>query len=208
MRAMITGLESESNAPQSRKPSSDALYDVLAQCGLRRRAPARQHSQPGELVDSFQLREHGAHVHLTMLRKADEGSMAVLDPSGLVVCWYARSGDFQRADRPVLGRHVEQFYVASDVAGHLAERHLEAAEAYGHSARDGWRLSASGLRFWGRTEIRVVLGADGNLDGFVHVIRPTCGSMDAASVAAPRPRAWLGMRASRAPECAVAGIAA
>jgi hypothetical protein len=107
-----------------------------------------------------------------MLRQSDDGSMAILDRSALVVRWYVGAGDRGRKGSTVLGRHVAQFYGASDVASGVLQRHLELATARGRSTRHGWRVSAAGRRFWAETDIQPIRRHDGDLIGFVHVMRP------------------------------------
>lgn len=135
------------------------------------------------------LLKKGARIHLSILRRADDCSMTVLDPTGVVVCWYGRSGDRERSSAPVLNQHVSQFYVSLDSAKHLAQRHLRAAFCDGISSQEGWRLSAAGDAFWGVTNIQVLTHRDGRLQGFVHTIRPSRGPRESitASVRAPRP---------------------
>lgn len=145
---------------------------------------ARGEELPG---DSLDLDAQGARARLAMLKRAEDGAMAILSPEGVVVSWYARAGDRERADAPVRGRHVEQFYAPVDIAEQLPQRHLETAATRGHSVRFGWRLAASGDRFWSLTDIRPILRHDGTLLGFVHVIRPITGSREPVRTLAPRP---------------------
>lgn len=200
------GTTRRTRSPQ--QPSSDALFDVLASLVGRHRPASGARPDDDSDPQFRELRERGARAHLDMLRKSDDGSMAILDPSGLVVCWYARRGDFERTGAPVVNRHVSQFYVASDVADQLPQRHLETAAAHGHSSRDGWRISGAGRRFWGVTHIRAIADHEGTIEGFLHVIRPSCGSREDVRVAVPRP--WVGATARSlvAPEYVTACAAA
>lgn len=184
MKANAAGFPFAWRSHASQQPSSDALYDVLAGIDSHRLDDLPGFDAEG-VTAHRDLLERGARAHLAMLRKSDDGSMAVLSPAGLVVCWYARTGDFQRADSPVLERHVSQFYLAHDIAERLPQRHLETATVCGSSSRDGWRVSGSGHRFWGTTRIRVLSGHDGTIEGFLHVIRPSCGSREGLRAAAP-----------------------
>ncbi|HWJ06513.1 MAG TPA: hypothetical protein VNS57_12105 [Steroidobacteraceae bacterium] len=187
----------EPGAPHqvSPSPATDASYNLLAQLFRRGVRIAYEKIESDCLTDPGELHEHGARVHLAMLQSSEDGSMAILRPSGVVACWYASAGDRERRGSPVRGRHVAQFYEASDVAEGLPQRHLKAAIVQGHSSRYGWRLSAAGSRCWSITDIRSIIRHDGTLAGFVHVIRPICGSWEGARATAPRPWSSAGDRA-------------
>lgn len=204
-RISITG--STSRQPRARPSSSDALYGLLAGLVRKPSPPSLVGRKADRYTRSEALHGQGERAQLTMLRNGDDGSVAILDPEGLVVAWYARAGDRERATSPVLARHVAQFYVPADVAGGLPARHLRSAGVCGHSDREGWRLMASGHRFWGVTEIRALLDADGALAGFVHVIRPAQGSTHGVGSRVPLWRDMGGMQVARRPEYAVAMVA-
>lgn len=192
--------------PESTSPSTDASYDVLFHVFGRDTSDAADAITVRASAGCPDLEEHGARAHLAMLRRSDDGSIAILDPAGVVVCWYARAGDRARRESPVLGRHVAQFYAASDAADGLPQRHLRSASVFGRSTRHGWRVSAAGGRFWGVTDIRTILQHDGGLAGFVHVIRPISDSREPVRVRPPR--AWLPAGVFAVPAYASAAVAA
>jgi hypothetical protein len=133
------------------------------------------------------LLKKGARLHAKMLANADGGSLAMLDEDGVVVSWYGESPNAMSAG--LIGHHVSQFYLNSDITLGVPARDLRTAALHGSSKQQGWRRAASGRVDWTTTHIQSELLADGRLQGFTHVIRLTPGGADARTNAAQPPLA-------------------
>ncbi|MET0659057.1 MAG: hypothetical protein ABW110_12980 [Steroidobacteraceae bacterium] len=117
------------------------------------------------------LLKKGARIHVASLERGDDFALSVLDPSGVVVCWYGRNGEKEMATSPIVERHVSQFYLARDVVSNRVGLDLRKATTVGRSTRNGWRLRANREAFWAVTDIEAMTRRDGRLQGFVHMVR-------------------------------------
>jgi len=99
-------------------------------------------------------------------------ALLMLDPSGRVVTWNpgARRIKGWSADE-ILGRHFSVFYLPEDIASGQPERDLERAAAEGRAQSEGWRVRASGQRFWAETTLSAVRDTGGTLRGYAKVTR-------------------------------------
>lgn len=114
------------------------------------------------------LQRRGALLHAAMTRGAEGSSLAMLDETGVVVCWYGQPG---AASEGVVDRHVSQFYVPADIATHQPLRDLHWAAADGSNVRRAWRRLPDGAVLWSAVLIEAVVLRDGRLQGFSYVSR-------------------------------------
>jgi hypothetical protein len=129
----------------------------------------------------------GAQMYSAMGVNAGQCSLAMLDPTGVVVAWYDLTGDGEQAAGHVVDRHVSQFYVPEDIASGLPLRDLHVAVVNGSSEQQGWCQRPDGGVFWGATLIDAVVLRDGRLQGFSHVTRKcACSALRAAEARASR----------------------
>lgn len=169
------------------KPVTPAKPRGAAIAAVSAPGQAPDHSAKVRMWRRRALLRKGAGLHVASVGRNDDFSLAVLDPAGIVVCWYGRRGEKETEHSPVIGRHVSQFYLARDVATDVPRRDLSAATTLGRSTREGWRLQADRQAFWAVTNIETLSRRDGRLQGFVHVIRPGRDPAQRVPVARPRP---------------------
>jgi hypothetical protein len=124
------------------------------------------------------LLRKGAQMYSAMGVNAGHCSLAMLDPTGVVVAWYDLTGDGEQAAGHVVDRHVSQFYVLEDISSSLPLRDLQVAVADGSSVQQGWRRRPGGAVFWGTTVIDALVLRDGRLQGFCCVTRRSQGPWD------------------------------
>jgi hypothetical protein len=125
------------------------------------------------------LLKRGASLHITMVAEARPGSLAMLDETGIVVCWYGSPDGRDYTSEEVVDRHLSLFYVSEDVARRQPHRDLRAAVVDGRVTRQTWRRRPDGSAFWGIIDIEPVVLRDGRVQGFSYrasapeQVRPT-----------------------------------
>ncbi|MBL8266378.1 hypothetical protein [Steroidobacter sp.] len=115
------------------------------------------------------LSKRGARLHVTMASNPQPSSLAMLDETGIVVCWYGSWDGRDYAAEEVVDRHLSLFYVSEEVARRQPHRDLRAAVIEGHITRQAWRRRSDGSSFWGTYDIRPVVLRDGRVQGFSYI---------------------------------------
>ena len=96
----------------------------------------------------------------------------MLNRDGLVVSWNPgaeRILGFGKSE--IIGKHLSVFFTPEDVAKEAPERKLRQAGQQGRAEEDGWRVRKDGHRFWCTGVTGALRDADGNLKGFVEILR-------------------------------------
>lgn len=115
------------------------------------------------------LLKRGARLHTTMAATAQSSSLAMLDETGIVVCWYGSPDGRDYTSEEVVDRHLSLFYVPEEVARQWPHRDLRAAVSEGRIYRQAWRRRSDGSSFWAAIEIQPVVLRDGRVQGFSYV---------------------------------------
>lgn len=129
------------------------------------------------------LLKRGVRMHASMVTRAQDCSLAMLDDTGVVVSWFGRSDGNDRPADQVVDRHMAQFYLAQDIGSEQPLRDLHDAIVDGSSTRQGWRLRAEGTAVWATTIIEAVTLRDGRLQGFSYLTRQSQGPSDRMPIA-------------------------
>ena len=97
-------------------------------------------------------------------------SIVLLDPDGYVVSWTraAETIEGYRADE-ILGEHFTVFVPPED--RETALRELKRAAQSGRVELEGWRVRKNGERYWANVVLSATRSEDGQLTGFVRVVR-------------------------------------
>lgn len=96
----------------------------------------------------------------------------MLDKNGLVVSWNPgaeRILGFGKSE--IIGIHLSAFFAPEDQEKDEPERKLRQASQEGRVEEDGWRVRKDGHRFWCTGVTGALRDADGNLKGFVAILR-------------------------------------
>ncbi|HEU4604197.1 MAG TPA: PAS domain-containing protein [Steroidobacteraceae bacterium] len=134
---------------------------------------AHQQNSSGEVSERVRqwrrrvLLKKGVLLHQTLAPKAVDASLAILDEFGLVVAWYDRNRSTSSDE--VIGKHLTQFYIRTDVASAVPAQALSAAVTNGSNTRCGWRRHVDGRVFWGITVITPIASRSGRLQGYAHL---------------------------------------
>jgi PAS domain S-box-containing protein len=102
---------------------------------------------------------------------APDFAMLLIDPQGRIVTWNVgaeRLLGYSAAE--AVGRNAAMIYPPADAAADLSRRMQQAAE-FGRAANESWYVRKAGSRFWGSGVMTAVHGADGEITGYVKVLR-------------------------------------
>lgn len=111
-------------------------------------------------------------VFTSLVDDVDEYAIFVLDPIGAVTSWNAGAERIKGYTRhEIIGRHFSVFFIGDDVSSGKPQQLLADARANGHVVDDGWRVRKGGSRFWANVVITTLVGADGDVRGYLKVTR-------------------------------------
>ena len=71
----------------------------------------------------------------------------------------------------ICGRDLEAFFTPEDRAAGIADKEMEGARTVGRGIDERWHLRKSGERFWASGEMMPLRGQDGELQGYVKMLR-------------------------------------
>jgi hypothetical protein len=160
-------LESDDSSPAQEGWSSISItkWDLCAKVDRR-----------SDKIRSWRRRallKRGARLHAKMAESVPESaqanSLAMLDETGIVVCWYGSPDGRDYASEEVVDRHLSLFYVSEEVARRQPHRDLRAAVTDGRLTRLGWRRRPDGSAFWSTIVIEPVVLRDGRVQGFSYL---------------------------------------
>ncbi len=117
------------------------------------------------------LRESEERFRL-LVEAVKDYAIFFLDKEGRVVTWN-RGAELLKgysADE-IIGRHFSCFYTPDDVAQDKPSRCLSLAIENGRYAEEGRRVRKDGSIFWADTTITALYDEQGNLQGFVKIVR-------------------------------------
>jgi PAS domain S-box-containing protein len=110
--------------------------------------------------------------HRLLLDGAQDYAIVTLDPHGNVTSW---SSSAERllgySESEIVGRPVTAFFRPEDVSAGLPGRILADARAAGRIETAGPRLRRDGSTLWASTVVTAAVADDGELRGYVNVIR-------------------------------------
>jgi PAS domain S-box-containing protein len=107
-----------------------------------------------------------------MFDAIQDHAIFMLDAEGRVVSWNSGAERVKGYSKDeILGRHFALFHLPEDVADGNPERELRIAASAGSVEDEGWRLRKDGSRFLASATVNAVRGPEGDLRGFVKVVR-------------------------------------
>jgi len=108
----------------------------------------------------------------SLVDAVDESAVFVLDTEGHVRSWNSGAERIEGyAAEDILGEHFAVFYPEDQRQNGVPEVNLATAASEGSVEDKGWRVRADGDRFWADVTITAIRGDDGELQGFIQVIR-------------------------------------
>lgn len=119
-------------------------------------------------------RREVSRAKAALRQRSGQGAVAVfaIDVDGRVADWNADAQRLKgyRAEE-ILGRHFAVFYPLEQVVSGFPEQELARAAEVGVHIDEGWRVRKDGSRFWAYVIIAAQHSAQGELQGFIKVVR-------------------------------------
>ncbi|WP_375420620.1 PAS domain S-box protein [uncultured Sphingomonas sp.] len=107
-----------------------------------------------------------------ILDAATDHAIIALDPEGRVTRWNAGAETILGwSEAEMVGRSASCIFAEEDRAIDRLATEMRAAAAAGRGVGEGWRVRKSGERFWASGETTPIRDAQGDLLGFVKVLR-------------------------------------
>ena len=119
--------------------------------------------------DELRISEEGFRL---LVQGVHDYAIFGLDPNGRVTSWNAGAERIKgyTADE-IIGRHINTFYPASDVAANKTKMELDHASQFGSYEEEGWRVRKDGSFFWANVLITAIRNSNGTLVGFAKLTR-------------------------------------
>ena len=116
-------------------------------------------------------RERDARTQL-ILDSAIDYAIITMDGSGCVTGWNAGAQAIMGyAEAEILGRSGDIVFTAEDRANGRFATELRRAAETGRAGNERWHLRRDGTRFWASGLMMPLLDADGQLQGFLNILR-------------------------------------
>jgi hypothetical protein len=166
---MSAGARQGSDAKSAGDSDSSSGWSSASISKWDQAKPANGRSEKIRLWRRRALSKRGARLHTKMAADAQASSLAMLDETGIVVCWYGSPEGRDYAAEEVVDRHMSLFYVSEEVSMRQPYRDLRTAVIDGHLTRRAWRRRRDGSAFLGTFDIEPVVLRDGRVQGFSYV---------------------------------------
>ena len=145
-----------------------------------------------------------AHLDL-VLNSVTDHAIFTLGIDGRITSWNRGARRTKGYDQSeIVGQHFSVFYTKADQDNDVPMRSLRISNDLGKHETEGWRIRKGGELFWASVVIHPVRDVQGELRGFVKVVRgrepaPATGKTAGGAVAIPETRSrWPAHRRRRA----------
>jgi len=142
---------------------------------------------PGESIPGVPV---GGERPLASLRRTlpadwddqvDLFAIVKLDGGGIVRGWNLGAERIKGyTEDEILGSHFSRFYREEDRRRGVPDQLLAAAQRDGHVEDTGWRVRSDGTEFWARVTISAIRSDQGQVLGFVKIVRDLTAEKQAA----------------------------
>lgn len=149
------------SASLSRHPVTDAPEHIIAviQDITQRK---RMEEAVRQAEEHFRLLVEGTEDY-AIIRLDRYGNVASWNPGAEKILGYQ--------EKEIIGQHFSRFYTFEDSMNGEPQRKLSRAIREGRAENDRWHLRKDGSRFWGNGVINALYDDDGNVQGFVKIMR-------------------------------------
>jgi PAS domain S-box-containing protein len=116
-----------------------------------------------------------------MVESLKDYAIFMLAPDGKVMSWNASAERMvgYKAEE-IIGQHFSRLHPAGRIAGSISDVELKLAAENGRFEDEGWRVRKDGSRFWANVVTSPMRTTQGELLGFVKVLRDTTVRKEAA----------------------------
>lgn len=113
--------------------------------------------------------------------QVDLFAIVKLDGGGFVRGWNHGAERIKGyTEDEIIGSHFSRFYRAEAQRRGLPDQLLAAAQRDGHVEDTGWRVRRDGTEFWARVTISAIRNGEGQVQGFVKIVRDLTSEKQAA----------------------------
>ncbi len=125
-----------------------------------------------KLRNSIKAEQDTAEAFRLLIEGVEDYAIFVLDPQGRVISWNSGAERMQgyRADE-IIGQEFSVFFLKEDIESGKPWRGIEIATEAGRYVEEGWRVRKDGTRFLANVLTTTLRGNEGQLRGFVKVMR-------------------------------------
>jgi PAS domain S-box-containing protein len=107
-----------------------------------------------------------------ILESARDFAIFTLDPQGVITSWNpGAEALFGYPAEEAIGQSGELLFTPEDRAASECQRELETARREGRAADERWHVRKDGQRFWGSGVLTPMPSPDGQLTGFLKILR-------------------------------------
>jgi PAS domain S-box-containing protein len=108
----------------------------------------------------------------TAIEHTPDYAFILFDPQNRVLRWNGGAErTFGYTESEIIGASGSLFFVPEDRAKGAVEKEFTTAQRDGKAEDERWHLRKDGTRFWSNGVMRPLYGADGQLKGFVKILR-------------------------------------
>jgi PAS domain S-box-containing protein len=125
-----------------------------------------------ELRLTLRHREESEARHRAMVESATDYAIIATDLTGHVIEWNSGAEYiFGWSEAEMLGQSADRMFTAEDRADGSIEKEMKAARETGRGGDERWRLRKDGTRLWASGAIMPLKTQDGDLVGYLKVLR-------------------------------------
>lgn len=143
---------------------------------------ARQAMGQMELRRSLREQAEQRLLNERILDGANDYAIVATDPEGRITRWNAGAELIMGwTEAEMLGRPVDDFFTPEDRAADVAREEMRLALQTGHGPDERWHLRKDGGRFWASGEVKPLTSRDGEVLGFLKILRDRTMEREAAA---------------------------
>ncbi|WP_277980168.1 PAS domain S-box protein [Sphingomonas phyllosphaerae] len=107
-----------------------------------------------------------------IIESAVDYAIVGLDADGVITSWNAGARNIMGwSTKQAVGQSVTLFFTPEDAEAAIPAAEMRAAVRHGRGLDERWHMKADGSRFWAIGEMMPLRSADGEMEGFVKILR-------------------------------------
>lgn len=151
--------------------------------------------QASDFVERFRADErlrHSEERYRLLIENAREYAIFMLNPGGQVAIWSTGAERvFGYTEQEMIGRSANILYPEEDRATGVLMREIQTATEQGRSSDDRWLVRKDGAKFWAIGFMEALDSTNGNIGGYVKVLRDDSERKNAEDVLRQKERNLL-----------------
>src|SRR3954469_2942728 len=116
--------------------------------------------------------QRDAEAFFGIFQNLADVAIFTIDEEGLIRSWNAGAQKMFGYDTSeILGQPLAKIFTKADEVAHQVEWEIESARTEGRANDERWHVRKSGEHFWASGILSAVRDGDGNVSGFVKLVR-------------------------------------